>query len=72
VPAVPAGSDDVVTVSGATLISNESEAVAVVPALSLTCTVKLAVPAAAGVPEIVPEALSERPPCRDPDVTDHV
>jgi hypothetical protein len=43
---------------------------AVVPTLSLTCTVKLAVPAADGVPEIVPEALSERPPGREPDVTD--
>ena len=40
---------------------------------SVTVTEKLAVPAAAGVPEITPDdAESERPLGNWPDVTDHV
>ena len=38
-------------------------------ALSETCTAKLKLPAAVGVPEIAPALLSERPPGSFPDLT---
>ncbi len=46
--------------------------VAVAFALSVTCTVKLAVPAADGVPLMVPAADNDNPAGRDPDETDQV
>ena len=39
---------------------------------SVTCTVKLKVPAACGVPEMVPELLIFRPSGRFPELTDQV
>jgi hypothetical protein len=53
-------------------ITTVKVAVTTAPALSLTCTVKLNVPEAVGVPEIVPLVDRLRPPGRDPDVTDQV
>jgi hypothetical protein len=43
----------------------------VVPALSFTCTVKVAVPATVGVPLIVPPADKLSPLGNDPVATDH-
>ena len=40
----------------------------VAEALSVTCTVKLKLPAVVGVPEMVPAVLSVRPPGRDPEL----
>ncbi len=71
-PAVPAGRDDVVIVSGGGLIVNETAAASDLPVVSATFTVKLADPAVAGVPEIVPAADKLNPAGRDPAVTDHV
>src|SRR3954452_15374430 len=70
-PAVPPGSDDVVTVSGggATLMLSACDAVAF--ELSLTCTVKFAVPAVVGVPLMAPLAASDRPAGSEPSVVDH-
>jgi hypothetical protein len=45
--------------------------VAVVPALSFTCTVKVAGPAAAGVPPIAPAADKDSPFGKDPVASDH-
>ena len=69
---MPVGSEDEVTVNcgGATIMVSACEAVAF--ALSLTCTVKLEVPAAVGVPLIVPLAESERPAGSEPVVVDQV
>jgi hypothetical protein len=39
---------------------------------SVTLTVKLEVPVAVGVPEIVPALESVRPAGRDPELIDHV
>ena len=63
---MPLGSEDVVTVNcgGTTMMVSACEAVAF--ELSLTCTVKLEVPAAVGVPLIVPLAESERPAGNEP------
>jgi hypothetical protein len=69
---VPAGSDDVVTVRAGVLIVRESAAVADADALSVAFTVKLAVPAAVGVPDIVPPAERVSPTGSDPLETDHV
>ena len=46
--------------------------VAVVPELSFTWAVKLAVPAVVGVPVMLPSAASESPAGKAPDVTDQV
>ncbi len=47
--------------------------VAVAEELSLTCTLKLKIPAEAGVPPIVPfEEPRANPPGRDPPLADHV
>jgi hypothetical protein len=70
VPTVPTGSDDVVIPKPGGLIVNDSAAVAVAEGLSVTFTVKLAVPAAVGVPEIVPPALRFRPAGSDPPASD--
>ena len=69
---MPAGSEDVVTVRGGGLMVRVSGAVADVDALSVTFTVKLAVPAALGVPDIVPPAERASPAGSDPLETDHV
>jgi hypothetical protein len=54
-----------------TLIENCFAAVAEL--MSVTCTVKMYVPAALGVPEIMPVAPSSvKPGARFPDVMDHV
>ena len=55
------GKDAVVTTNGGTAILILNAFVAVVLAESFTCTVKFAVPAAVGVPEIVPAGASVRP-----------
>jgi hypothetical protein len=52
------------------LIVSDNAAVAAPDALSVTFTVKFAVPAAVGVPEIVPLALRFRPAGRDPPASD--
>jgi hypothetical protein len=54
------------------LIASERAAVAVADTLSVTFTVKLAEPAAVGVPDIVPPAPRLRPAGMAPLVTDHV
>ena|SRR5215472_10242667 len=71
VPTVPFGSDDVVTDSAGAATVMLSPFVAVVPELSFTWTVKLAVPAAVGVPLIDPDAESDRPAGGEPVVVDH-
>src|SRR5262249_60607247 len=65
-PTVPPGSDAVVTLSAGSAMARSNAFVAVVFAESFTCTVKLAVLAAVGVPAITPAALSERPAGRLP------
>jgi hypothetical protein len=69
---VAAGSVLVVIISAAGLIAMLSGLVAVAPELSCTRTVKLAFPAADGVPEITPAALKLSPAGSDPPLTDHV
>jgi hypothetical protein len=71
VPAVPFGSEDVATVRAAGAIAILSCFVAVVFDESLTCTVKLVLPAVLGVPEMTPAGLSERPAGRFPEDTAH-
>jgi hypothetical protein len=69
VPAVPPGSDVVVTVGacGAAATAMLSAFVPVLFAASVTCTVNDAVPAVVGVPEIAPvDATSVRPAGRVP------
>lgn len=46
--------------------------VALALAESFTLTLKVEIPALAGVPEIVPPAAMDRPAGRLPDATDHV
>jgi hypothetical protein len=70
-PAVPPGSEVVVTVSGVTIVML-SALLAVAPPLSVTCAVKLAVPAAVGVPLICPEAARLNPIGSAPDGRLHV
>jgi hypothetical protein len=53
------------------LIVNDSAAVAVTDAPSVTFTVKLLVPAAPGVPVSIPPAERVRPEGSDPPDTDH-
>jgi hypothetical protein len=72
VPTVPAGSDDVVTVKAGGLTVRERAAVAEPDALSVTFTVTFEVPAALGVPDIVPFAERVSPAGSDPLGTDHV
>ena len=71
-PTVEAGSDDVVICKGAGRTWIESTVVALTPALSATLTVKADVPAAEGVPLIVPVGLRLSPPGREPELSDHV
>jgi len=68
---VPAGSDDVVTLSPGPLMIRESTALAVTESLSVTLTVKLDGPGVAGVPEIVPPVRLS-PAASDPPATDHM
>jgi hypothetical protein len=65
------GSDAVVTLSAAGATIRLSAFVAVVLAESLTCTVKLELPAVVGVPARIPAALRERPAGKVPALTDH-
>jgi hypothetical protein len=62
------GIDEVVT-ERAAATAIDSARVALVPALSLTSTVKFEGPADDGVPEIVPAVLSDRPCGSDPEST---
>jgi hypothetical protein len=69
---VPPGREVVVTESGAeeTVIDKLAEAVFTGLLESVTCTVKLEVPVAVGVPVMAPlEALRLSPPGSEPEVT---
>jgi hypothetical protein len=69
---VPSERDDVV-IDSALYIVMDSARLAVAEFASVTCTVKLYVPATVGVPLIAPVVLFRlRPDGRDPDVTPHV
>jgi hypothetical protein len=63
---VAAGTDDVVITSAGGLIVSDSAAVVEAEALSVTLTVKLADPAAVGLPEIVPPGDIFSPAGSDP------
>jgi hypothetical protein len=69
---VPPASEVVVTFKVAGAIAIDSAAVVVADAESVTLTVKLLVPAAVGVPEIVPFAASVNPAGNVPLASDHV
>jgi hypothetical protein len=71
--AAPRLVDVIVNVLGAALTAIDSlaEAVCVGDALSVTVTVKFAVPFAVGVPEITPPLDSESPAGKLPDAIDH-
>ena len=69
---MPTGNEDVVICNAAGLIASDSEAVADTDALSVALTVKLAVPAVVGVPEMVPPALRLSPAGSEPVDTDQV
>jgi hypothetical protein len=68
---VPAGNDEVVIPKPGVLIASDRAAVADADELSVTFAVKLAVPAVAGVPDIVPPAERLRPAGSEPLATDH-
>ena len=68
---VPGGSDVVPTVSAGPLTVMLSDCVAVALAASVTWTVKVEVPAAVGVPEML-APLSESPAGSEPDGIDQV
>ena len=60
-------------IASAALIVIDRACVAVPPALSVTPTVKLYMPAVVGVPEIAPfDELSDRPAGREPTGVDQV
>ena len=75
-PTVPLGSVGAVVMVGPAMIVMDMARVAVPPALSVTCTVKLEVPNAAdvGVPLIPPPAVRGEKPAgnEDPATSDHV
>jgi len=71
-PTVPLGSDDVVTANGGGAMVMLRACVSVAFELSFTCTVKLEVPAAVGVPLIVPLVASDRPAGSEPPAVDQV
>ncbi len=62
----------VTTVSGVAETMMLSCLVAVVPELSFTWAVKLAVPAVVGVPVMLPSVASESPAGKAPEITDHM
>jgi hypothetical protein len=68
---VPPGREVVVTESGADIVIDRlAEAVLAGLLESVTCTVKLAVPAAVGLPVMAPlEVLRLSPPGSEPEVT---
>ncbi len=70
-PTTPPGSDDVLTLSPA-VPAIDNCFVAFAELLSVTCTVKVAVPAADGIPAIAPTALSVNPTGSAPALTLHV
>ncbi len=70
-PATPGGNDEVVTLSPA-VTAIDNCAVAFAELLSVTCSVKVAVLAADGVPAIAPAVLSVSPAGSAPAVTAHV
>ena len=57
---------------GRAILNESTSIVAVAPAASLTCTVKLDVPAVVGVPESTPAAVSVNPAGNVPLASDHV
>ncbi len=69
---MPADREDVVTFRAAGAMAMLKGWVAVAFALSVTWTVKLAVPVAVGVPLMVPAADNDNPAGREPDEIDHV
>ena len=63
---------EVVVIEGGALMIRLSDFVAVCEFASFTCTVKLLVPDAVGVPEIAPVAgASASPAGKDPETMDH-
>ena len=68
---MPAGSDDVVIPKAGGLMVKDNAVVAEADALSVTRTVKLLVPAALGVPEMVPAAARLNPVGNVPLATAH-
>jgi hypothetical protein len=68
---VPAGSDDVVIPKAGGLMVKDNAAVAEADALSVTCTVKVLVPAAPDVPDMVPPAARLNPAGSAPLATAH-
>ena len=77
-PTWPFTSEVVLTLTGVaaavTVMLSDFVAVCAVGVVeSVTCTVKLEVPGAAGIPESAPdEAFKLRPAGRDPEMIDHV
>ena len=59
-------------ISGAGLTTMLAVAVAVAPAVSVACTPKEAVPAVTGVPDMIPDALIDKPCGNEPEFTVHV
>jgi hypothetical protein len=71
-PTVPLGSDDVVIVKGAGVTVMLRACVSVAFELSFTRTLKVEVPAAAGIPLIVPLAESDSPAGSEPALIDQL
>ncbi len=69
---MPAGKDVVVIASGAAWIVMLAYAVDMAPAESTTCTPNEKLPGVPGVPETMPDALSESPCGSAPESTDQV
>ncbi len=69
---MPADREEVVTLRAAGAMAMLKGWVAVAFALSVTWTLKLAVPGADGVPLMVPAADNDNPAGSEPDETDHV
>jgi hypothetical protein len=66
------GSEEVVIPNPGPLTESDSAAIADRDSESVTRAEKLEVPAAEGVPEMVPPAASERPEGSDPEETDQM
>jgi hypothetical protein len=66
------GGDDNVSTGAAALIAIDSGNVAFAPEASWTCAVEVNVPAAVGVPVMVPALDSVNPVGNAPEMTDHV
>ncbi len=70
-PTAAGGSEEVSILSGGGAIASVSVFVAVPFELSLTCTVKLPLPAVVGVPVRFPVPLKAMPAGKDPELTLH-